>query len=279
MRCSTGGAGSLPAPPSFLCALVTRAKRLIDMRGSVLLKMTENPVWHRPNLQGSAKADLFGYPTIKQRHAGQWCFSESEPSMPDTPSMRGPLDHSSDTTGQTQEVRALYAAFFDPITREIWSSGEEYRLTYGMLEEENDRGFTWRLPLIGFHLGFWGGVPGERDRAQVYLSMRTHYPLGLRIYEALVPHRSFMSDQLRQIDPAFDLNWWGTPMDWPQSPPVHGIGAQIAGTIYDPPQELERIRDWMLAFYYALKQVMEPRLEEAILFEETIPNLPDSLLF
>ena len=87
-----------------------------------------------------------------------------------------------------------------------------------------------------------------------------------------------MSDQLRQIDPAFELNWWGTGMGWPESPYGQGIGVQIAGTIDDPPQELERIRDWMLAFYPALKQVAEPRLEEAILFEETIPNLPDSLL-
>lgn len=198
--------------------------------------------------------------------------------MPDTPSTRRLWGPSPNAQGQAQEVRALYAAFFDPITREIWSSGEEHRLIYGTLGEGNDRSFTWRLPLVGFHLGFWGGAPGERDRAQVYLSILTHYPLGLRIYEALVPHWSFMSDQLRQIDPAFELNWWGTPTDGPQSPQVHGIGAQIAGTIYDPPQELERIRDWMLAFYPALKQVMEPRLEEAILFEETIPNLPDSLL-
>lgn len=184
---------------------------------------------------------------------------------------RGPNAHE-----RTHELRALYAAFFDPIIGELKASGEEGHPARS--EEGNDRCFYWRFPLLGFRLGFWGGAPGKRERAQVYLSILVQYPLGMRIYDALVPHQSFLNDQLRQIDPAFQLNWWGTLMGSSRIPYDQGIGAQIAGTIDDPPHELERIRDWMLAFYPALKQVMEPRLEEAILFEETIPGLPDNLL-
>lgn len=198
-----------------------------------------------------------------------------------------------------RDARALYATFFDPILREIRGSDREGTLVNMMPEdpimreisgsdeesaltdmprnEGNDRGVRWRDPLIEFHFGFWGGAFGERDRAQVYLSISASYPLGRQLYAALIPHRLFMSDQLSQIDPAFELNWWGTLAGFPR-PVVQGIGAQIPGTIDDPPQELERIRAWMLALYPALKQVMEPRLEEAILYEETIPGLPDSQL-
>ena len=165
------------------------------------------------------------------------------------------------TREQMKEVRALHAAFFEPIIRELWL--EETRQPINATQQEgNDRGFKSRFPPLCFNLGFWGRKPGDRDRAQVYLWIREEDPRAAQIFDELLKHQEAMNDELRQIDPSFELNWWSRFTGSSKRPSYRAIGMQIDGMIDDPQERLDEIRDWMLAFYPALKKVMEPRLAD-----------------
>lgn len=193
--------------------------------------------------------------------ASRWEFSDGTP--PETFAPKPPpriKGRRPKTAEQMKEVRALHAAFFEPIIRELQraETGSPVNATQ---QEGNDRGFESRFPPLCFNFGFWGRQPEERDRAQVYLWICEDNPRATQIFDELLMHQEAMNDELRQIDPSFELNWWSTFTGSSRRPTYRAVGMQIDGTIDDPQERLDEIRDWILAFYPALKSVMEPRLE------------------
>ena len=70
---------------------------------------------------------------------------------------------------------------------------------------------------------------------------------------------------LRQIELTFDLNQWSEHTALPNPKADYcTVGMQSDGAIHDPLARRDEIRDWMLAFYPALKDAMDPHLEEIV---------------
>ena len=198
----------------------------------------------------------------RKQPRAKWAFAGDKvpkaPTSDQPPRIKGRRPK---TTEQMREVRALHAAFFEPIIRELQLE-ETGQPVYPTRQEGHDRGFESRCPPLCFNLGFWGRKPGDRDRAQVYLWICEDDPRAAQIFDELLKYQEAMNDELRQIDPSFELNWWSRSTGSSKRPTYRAIGMQIDGTIDDPQERLDEIRDWMLAFYPALKKVMGPRLAD-----------------
>ena len=167
-----------------------------------------------------------------------------------------------------KKLCAKYEAFFAPIVEQLQAGGETGKLLNLMRSRDcNDRGFESRFPPLCFNLGFWGPNNGERHRPYVYLYIRE--PDGRRsrqIFDRLRNRHEAIERELRQINPSFELNQWspttGSPN--PRATNYRSVGMMIHGTINDPPEKLNEISNWMLAFYPALKTTMDPHLEEIL---------------
>ena len=172
-----------------------------------------------------------------------------------------------DTQDELKVARSQYKAFFAPIIRELRAGGESGERVNVMPEEDNDRGFESRFPPLCFNLGFWGPNNGERHRPYVYLYIRESDGRRSRqIFDRLRNRHEAIERELRQINPSFELNQWspttGSPN--PRAANYRSVGMMIHGTINDPPEKLNEISNWMLAFYPALKTTMDPHLEEIL---------------
>ena len=165
----------------------------------------------------------------------------------------------------TAELRKRYKDFFDPIIRSLKAAGEGPR-TLNVIPEGNDRGFeSQKFAPLCFNFGFWGPNNGDRHRPYVYLWIRESDGRRSRqIFEQLRADQKAMEEELRRVDPRFKLNRWSdtTGSSNPKAKHYRSVGMMIDGTINDPQQRLDEIRDWMLAFYPVLKDVMERRLEK-----------------
>ena len=149
--------------------------------------------------------------------------------------------------------------------RELKAAGESGKLV-NVMPEGNDRGFESRFPPLCFNFGFWGPNNGDRHRAYVYLYIREpKRPRAEEIFERLTLHETAMNAELRKTDPSFMLNQWSPHTGSPNPQADYcSVGMQIDGTVDDPPEKLAEIRAWMLAFYPALKRVMDPNIEEVL---------------
>lgn len=166
-----------------------------------------------------------------------------------------------------KKLCAKYEAFFAPIVEQLRTGGESGRLLKVMQGADcNDRGFESRFPPLCFNFGFWGPNGGDRHRPYVYLYIREpDRARAVQILELLQLRKDQLTATLRQIDPTFDLNQWSERTASPNSKANYcTVGMQIDGTINDPPERLDKISQWMLAFYPALKDAMEPHLEEIV---------------
>jgi len=147
------------------------------------------------------------------------------------------------------------------------STDERYRTFWqALLEEGQARGLTNRKnaranshislpppvgdPQINYGVSFLSG-----GKVRVELDIRT--PKSERnseILERLKKHRGVVEGK---ID--FELDW---------AKPTRGSSEAIQvigkGSIDDPPEELERIREWMLGTVEKLRQVIDPRLQQIV---------------
>lgn len=165
-------------------------------------------------------------------------------------------------------VRAQYKEFFDPIIRELKAAGEGPR-TLNVMPEGNDRGFeSQKFAPLCFNFGFWSANTRDRHRPFVYLWIRIPDPIGSkRVFDHLKRREAAINRDLALRDPSFEVNQWNptTRSPHPQARHYRFIGMLLEhGTIHDPRERLDEIRDWMLAFYPALKGAMEPHLEEIV---------------
>ena len=135
-----------------------------------------------------------------------------------------------------------------------------------LLDEGRERGLTDRKnarasshislppsvgdPHIHYGVSFRGG-----SKVRVELDIRT--PDSTRnseIHERLKSQREAVEEK---ID--FELNW-----DKRSRGKSEGIQVLGEGSIDDPPEELERIRGWMLGTVEKLRQVIDPRLQQIV---------------
>ena len=167
-----------------------------------------------------------------------------------------------------KELCAKHEAFFAPIVEQLRAGGESGKLLNVMRRADcNDRGFKSRFPSLCFNFGFWGPNRGDRNSAYVYLYIQeTDGWRSQQIYEQLFHRRESIERDLRQANPSFELNRWSetTGSSNPATEHYRSVGMMIRGTIDDPPEKLREISEWMLAFYPALKDAMEPHLEEIV---------------
>ena len=167
-----------------------------------------------------------------------------------------------------KKLCAKYEAFFAPIVDALRQSGETGKLLKLMQSADcNDRGFEWqKFEPLCLNFGFWGPNNGDRHRPYVYLYI--HEPDRQRaeqIFEQLRLREDQLNSALREVNPAFELTQWSLHTGSPNPQADYcSVGMMINGTIDDPQEKLDEIRDWMLAFYPALKSVLEPHLEEIL---------------
>ena len=147
------------------------------------------------------------------------------------------------------------------------STDERYRTFWqALLEEGQARGLTDRKnaradshislpppvgdPHIHYGVSFRGG-----DKVRVELDIRTpNSERNSEIHGRLKAHQAAVE---REID--FELGW-----DKRNRGRSEGIQVFGEGSIDDSPEELERIRKWMLDTVERLRQVIDPRLQKII---------------
>ena len=153
-----------------------------------------------------------------------------------------------------------YRDFFLPVTFRLqglasgfWASRQAF--------DYRDRFFPSSFDKeIGYVASFEGGY------ACVYLYIRTwnETELSNRLYDRL-------ADDRQHIESSVDAN-----AEWAwnryERRSFSTIGIRRRGSIYDPPEQLEEIRAWMLDYLPKLKGAFEPRLEQ--LMAELRPDSP-----
>ena len=145
------------------------------------------------------------------------------------------------------KINERYLEFFRPLVSKLWDKGIARR---NVVRISQDQEFPSGFDDINYHAGFWGG-----PSASVYLWIATaESDYNKRVFDTLHAHKA-------EIE-----NDFGKPLLWDRRDRMR-MSAVIAtrkGSIDDPPETLDEIRDWMYNSLIKLKAAIHSKLEMAI---------------
>ena len=134
--------------------------------------------------------------------------------------------------------------FFQPLVHELRRRGftnrtEAHKTNYQRLGSEF-RGIDYAASL-------------DTKGAWVYISITGSKEFTERVFYAL-------QEDSEEIEASIDAEWGWRRM----SGNIYNVGLRRDGSIDDPPEQLEDIRDWMLDHFFRLHEVLNPRLEQVL---------------
>ena len=183
----------------------------------------------------------------QQRNRGVQSSTQREnlwagPSGPPSSTVRRPTN---DRRGQVPSRGMQHRIFFQPLVDDLRRRGfTDQTRAHGT----NYQRFGSRFAGIHYAASF------DTEGAWAYVSIVTgNKEFNERVFHAL-------QEDSAEFEANIDAEWgWRRKSD-----NIYNVGLRRDGSIDDPPEQLEEIRNWMLHRLFRLREVLDPRLERVL---------------